>query len=55
MEKLKQEEQNVTCNPDILFENRSKNEDFDFMGCDGIWELFQIQEKVIIFMIKIII
>ena len=35
---LKQEEQIVTCNPDILFENRSKNDDFVIMGCDGIWE-----------------
>ena len=35
---LKQEEQIVTCNPDILFENRSQNDDFVIMGCDGIWE-----------------
>ena len=35
---LKQEEQIVTCNPDVLFENRSENDDFVIMGCDGIWE-----------------
>ena len=35
---LKQEDQIVTCNPDIIFENRSKNDDFVVMGCDGVWE-----------------
>ena len=26
------------CNPDILFGNRSKNDDLVIMGCDGICE-----------------
>ena len=35
---LKQEEQAVTCNPDILFENKSDYDDFIVIGCDGVWE-----------------
>ena len=27
------------CNPDILFGNRSKNDDYVIMGCDGICEI----------------
>ena len=32
------EDQAVTCNPDVLFENRNEKDDFIIIGCDGIWE-----------------
>ena len=35
---LKQEEQGVTCNPDILYRKKSDSDDFVVIACDGVWE-----------------
>ena len=35
---LKQEEQGVTCNPDILYGKKSDSDDFVVIACDGVWE-----------------
>ena len=35
---LKQEEQGVTCNPDILYGKKCDGDDFVVIGCDGVWE-----------------
>lgn len=30
----------ITCHPDVLEFDRSKDDEFIIMGCDGIWEKF---------------
>lgn len=42
----------ITCHPDVLEFDRSKDDEFIIMGCDGIWEKYVDDSDGLVTLVK---